>query len=516
MNPVSFERVGDGSDRAALLAQARLLTEAGVRIHSVDEERGLLVRSDEADRARAVLAGPSPARAPDRPDPLPIAPLGRPVDADVSVPGSKSHTNRALLCAALAPGTSRLSRVLFADDTEAMMGALVGLGVRLSADRAAGTVELGGGPTSELAARTTDRPLTVDVRQSGTTGRFLLPLLATTDGRFVLDGHPQLRARPIGPQLDALRALGADIVGDRLPLTVAGRPLGGGQVAVAADVSSQFLSGLLLAAPRFTGPTTVLVDGPMVSRPYVELTVATMAHFGVEVLVESESEAESGAGADVPVDGGVPGRVTYRVPAGHYRAADLELEPDASGASYFFAAAAITGGRVRVDGLGVDTIQGDLGFVRLLDRMGAEVEIGPTWTEVRGTGRLIGIEADMADISDTVQTMAVVAALAAGPTRLTGIGFIRNKETDRIGDTVTELRRLGIEAEETADGLVVRPGTPRPGVVRTSDDHRMAMSFALLGLVHPGIEIENPGCVAKTFPDYFDRLDGLRSGGSAS
>lgn len=478
------------------MAQARLLTEAGVRIQSVDEDRGLLVRSEEAQRARAVLSGATPSSSGSATDdPLTIEPFGRAVDADVDIPGSKSHTNRALLCAALAPEPSRLSRVLFADDTEAMMAALARLGVEISADAGAGTVTIGGGPNPDLATETIDDALVVDVRQSGTTGRFLLPLLAAIEGRFVLDGDPQLRARPFGPQLVALRSMEAMITGDQLPLAIDGRRLTGGEVRVAADVSSQFLSGLLLAAPCFAGPTNVMVDGPMVSRPYVDLTISTMAQFGVEVEVESSRHRSA---------------TTYRVPVGGYRAATVDLEPDASGASYFFAAAAISGGRVRVDGLGADTIQGDLDFVHLLGRMGAEVEIGPTWTEVRGTGRLDGIDADMADVSDTAQTMAVVAAFASGPSTLSGIGFIRHKETDRIAATVTELRRLGIEADETPDAMVIRPGIPRPGVVHTYDDHRMAMSFALFGLVHPGIEIENPGCVAKTFPDFFERLNGLR------
>jgi 3-phosphoshikimate 1-carboxyvinyltransferase len=500
VSPVSFERVGDADDRDALLAQARLLAEAGVRIQAVDEERGLLVRSDLAARARAVLAGAgvgdSDAGAGSTgpgPGPRPIVPLEHPVDADIELPGSKSHTNRALLCAGLAPGRSRLARVLFADDTEAMMGALTALGVTLATDPD-GAVEVDGGLAPDLVTTTAGAPLVVDVNQSGTTSRFLLPVLAASPGHYVLDGHAQLRARPFGPQLAALRRLGARVDGERLPLTVTGRRLAGGPVEVAADVSSQFLSGLLLAAPLFDGPSTVTVDGPMVSRPYVELTTAVMADFGVEV----------GAGTDGA------GRATFTVASGGYRAARVELEPDASSASYFFAAAAITGGRVRVDGLGAATVQGDLRFVELLERMGAEVEIGPTWTEVRGTGRLVGIEADMADLSDTAQTMAVVASFADGPTTLSGIGFIRHKETDRLADTVAELRRRGIEATEGDDGMVIRPGPARPGPVRTHDDHRMAMSFALLGLVHPGIEIEDPGCVAKTFPDFFDRLEGLR------
>ena len=499
MNPVSFERVGEAGDRSALMIQARILTEAGVRIHSMDEERGLLVRSDQAARARSALDRGRGERQRASSDSWRVMePFGRPVDATVEIPGSKSHTNRALLCAALAPGRSRLTRVLFADDTEAMMGAVAALGASVDADPTQGVVEVTGRPSGGAAPTADGVPVPVDVRQSGTTGRFLLPVLAATPGRFVLDGHGQLRARPFGPQLQALRALGAVIDGEQLPLGIDGRLLSGGSVTVDAEVSSQFLSGLLLAAPLFAQALSVGIDGSMVSRPYVELTTSTMARFGVEVEVESGTDRE-------------PHGVRYRVPSGGYRRADVDLEPDASGASYFFALAAITGGRVRVEGLGADTVQGDLEFVELLGAMGADVDIGPDATEVRGTGHLSGITADLADLSDTAQTLAVVATFADGPTTLSGIGFIRHKETDRLAATVAELRRRGIEAVETDDGMIVHPGVPTPGRVETYDDHRMAMSFALLGLVHPGIEIDNPGCVAKTFPDFFDRVDALRS-----
>ncbi len=512
MSPVSFERVGNPGDRQALVAQARLLADAGLKIQSIDDD-GILVRSDLARRARAVLAdsprGAGPASEQDRPPRL-IEPVSGPVDARVDVPGSKSHTNRALLCAALAAGRSTLRRVLVADDTAAMIDGLTALGVAITVenpngaglDRVGPTLAKVDGGLSRPSAGSdqpvgsdqsvgSDDPTMVSVRQSGTTSRFLLPVLAGLDGHFVLDGHPQLQARPFGPQIDALAALGARIEGRRLPLVIHGRSLDGGAVEVAADVSSQFLSGLLLAAPLYGQPTEITVEGPVVSRPYVDLTLATMAAFGVDVAAETDP-------------------VRFTVPNVGYRPAELMLEPDASAASYFFAAAAITGGRVVVDGLGRDTLQGDLGFVELLAQMGAQVDIGPDQTEVRGTGTLRGIEVDAGDLSDTAQTLAVVAAFANTPTTISGIGFIRYKETDRIGATVTELRRRGIEADEFDDGMVIHPGSPRPGLVQTYDDHRMAMSFALLGLVHPGIQIENPACVAKTFPDYFERLDRLR------
>jgi 3-phosphoshikimate 1-carboxyvinyltransferase len=197
------------------------------------------------------------------------------------------------------------------------------------------------------------------------------------------------------------------------------------------------------------------------------------------------------------------------VPAGSYEAGEYAIEPDASAASYFFAAAAITGGRVAIEGLGSDSLQGDLAFVDLLEKMGAEVERGGSRTLVTGTGHLHGIDVDMSDCSDTAPTLAAVAVFADSPTVVRGIGFIRAKESDRVGAVVAELRRAGIDATEDEDGFTIRPGTPKPSRLSTYDDHRLAMSLALLGIVQPGIEIENPGCVAKTFPDYFERLEAL-------
>jgi 3-phosphoshikimate 1-carboxyvinyltransferase len=244
------------------------------------------------------------------------------------------------------------------------------------------------------------------------------------------------------------------------------------------------------AAPsdEAAGVEIVLSDS-LVSRPYVDLTLATMADFGVEV--------------------GNDGYRRFTVEPQRYDGGHVAIEPDASAASYFFAAAAITGGRVRVQGLGHGTRQGDLRFVEVLEQMGATVRTSDDWTEVIG-GPLRGVDVDLSDLSDTAQTLAAVAVFAQGPTSVTGIGFIENKETRRVSAVVRELGKLGIEATRDADGFTIHPGRPRPGRVATYDDHRMAMSFALLGLVHPGITLEDPGCVAKTFPDYFAVLDQLR------
>ncbi|MDH3292959.1 MAG: 3-phosphoshikimate 1-carboxyvinyltransferase [Acidimicrobiia bacterium] len=503
MGPVSFSRF-NFSTRFEALEAAQALTRAGIRVQSVDADTTLLVRSDDQARAAAAI---DELFAPDD-SVLAVEPLEEPFSATVDVPGSKSHTNRGLLCAALATGPSTLTRVLLADDTAAMLESLRALGVDLTIDQrgpVSATVMVrgvGGGESGRGAQGDSTQPsgrgfavdgtARINVRQSGTTGRFLLPALAAGQGRFLLDGHPQLRERPFGPQLEALRTLGAEIIGSRLPLEIHGRSLKGGRITLSGDLSSQFLSGLLLAAPLFAAPTVLSVDGELVSKPYVELTVHTMRAFGVPV--------------DADIDAG-----RFSVPVGHYRPTTLAIEPDASAAAYFFAAAAMTGSRVKVEGLGRSTVQGDIRFVELLERMGAEVTMAEDFIEVRGTGRLVGIRADMADISDTAQTLAVVAACAHTPSEITGVGFIRHKETDRIAAPVAELRRLGIDARATDDGFIVRPGRIKPGVVETYDDHRMAMSFALLGLVHPGIEIANPGCVNKTFPNFFDMLAALRS-----
>jgi 3-phosphoshikimate 1-carboxyvinyltransferase len=400
--------------------------------------------------------------------------LVAPPDATIELPGSKSITNRALVCAALARQPSTLTGALLADDTDAMIIALRRLGTRVEID----------GTTIAVTRRKWSEAATLDARLSGTTARFLLPMLALGSGTYRLDGAAPLRARPIRPSLDALRSLGARITGDELPVEVRG-PVLGGRVEIAGDESSQFLSGLLLAGAVMARGLRIELTTPLVSKPYVDLTIDVMRSFGA--TVEGLHVAFSG-----------------------YNGRRYAIEPDASAASYFFAAAAISGGRVRVEGLGRASKQGDVAFVEVLERMGAAV----TWEDdaitVRGTGTLRGVDVDMRDISDTAQTLAAVAVFADSPTRITGIGYIRRKETDRIGNTVAELRKLGIEAREEADGFVVRPGSPMPGQIETYDDHRMAMSFALLGLRAQGIEIVDPDCVGKTFPGFWSTLDDLR------
>lgn len=415
-------------------------------------------------------------------DPLAVEPLAAAPDATVRVPGSKSLTNRALVCAALAEGPSTITGALAADDTEAMTGCLRALGTKIDVDGQRLEVH-GTGRPSVTTAR-------LDCRLSGTTARFVLPAAALGAGTYEVDGAPPLRRRPMGPVVAALRSLGAVIDGEALPLVVRGSGLRGGTVAVRADASSQFVSGLLLAGPLCDEALVVQVEGDPVSRPYLHLTVSVMTAFGAAVEVTGDQR--------------------FAVRPGGYRATAYAVEPDASGAAYLWAAAALTGGRVTVDGLGAATPQGDVALLDVLEQMGAEVRRGTDATTVVGTGTLRGVDVDLRDLPDQALTVAALAVFGDRPTRVRGVDVIRGHETDRIAAVVTELRRLGIHAEETADGFIVHPGETRPAVVQTYDDHRMAMAFALIGLRRPGVEVADPGCVAKTFPSFWDVLESLR------
>ncbi len=419
---------------------------------------------------------------------LDIKPLEVPPQATVRLPGSKSVTNRALVCAALADGETTLNGALFADDTDAMVAAVRSLGAEISCDRDGAEMRIAG------TAGVVEVPAgaVIDARMSGTTGRFLAPVLAHSRRPVVLDGHPQLRNRPFGDLADALRRLGADVQfpgGDGLPMSVCG-PIRSGDVVVAAHRSSQFLSGLMLAGPLTDGGLTLRMERSAVSRPYVEMTAAVMRSFGAEVEVRP---------TEVHVAGG-----------GYSPVQSYPVEPDASAASYFWAAAAITSGTVAVEGLGSDSMQGDTRFASLLATMGASTEEVSGSIRVTG-GALHGVDVDLADVSDTAPTLAVVAALASTPTTVRGIGFVRGKESDRISAVVNELRRCGVAAHERDDGFTVGGGSVPVGArVRTYDDHRIAMAFSVLGLVVPGVRIENPDCVAKTFPGFYETLETLR------
>ncbi|MET9885319.1 3-phosphoshikimate 1-carboxyvinyltransferase [Streptomyces sp. NPDC006430] len=401
------------------------------------------------------------------------------------IPGSKSITNRALLLAAAADGVSLLRAPLVSEDTIAFREALTGFGVRVEeGDDGWKVTGTGRAPTAGG---------TVWCEDAGTAARFLPPFAATGAGEFTFDGTDQLRARPLRPLADALGRLGADArvtepVGG-LPLTVAARGLTGGELTVDASLSSQYLTGLLMAGPLMRQPLTVRGEG-LVSRPYITMTQELMRHFGAYV-----DEFEGGA---------------IQVLPGGYRAAELDVEPDASTASYVFAAAAVTGTSVTVPGLGRGSVQGDLGFVEVLRRAGARVEITDGATTVTGTGPLRGgFAIDMGDISDTFMTLAAVAPLADAPITVHGIGHARLKESDRIDAVEENLRALGLRTESGPDRLTVHPGRPAAARIACRRDHRIAMAFSVLGLCVPGITLDDPTCVGKTFPGFHAELERL-------
>jgi 3-phosphoshikimate 1-carboxyvinyltransferase len=416
-------------------------------------------------------------------DQIEVVPSG-PLRGAVRPPGSKSITNRALVCAGLADGHSRLTGALDSEDTRVMLAALGQLGIHLDARTGGTTVEVEG-CGGRLAAGGGE----LYVANSGTTVRFLAAVVSLASGTFRLDGTARMRQRPIGDLVESLRQLGVDAqaesAGGCPPVVVRAAGLPGGEATIRGDVSSQFLSGLLMAAPYARDAVTLTVEGDLVSQPYVSMTLAVMEAFGVPTACDAMRE--------------------FRLPRQHYQGRQYAIEPDASAASYFFGAAAITGGEVTVAGLSRASLQGDVAFVDVLARMGCRVTYGGDSITVTG-GKLKGVAADMNAISDTAQTLAAVALFAEGPTTITGVGHIRHKETDRIGALVTELRKTGALAEELPDGLRITPAVLRGAAIETYQDHRMAMSLALIGLRQPGIIIKDPGCTAKTYPAFWDDL----------
>jgi 3-phosphoshikimate 1-carboxyvinyltransferase len=418
---------------------------------------------------------------------LEVKPLEKPPDATVRVPGSKSVTNRALIIAALAEGRSRILNPLFSDDSFWLMNALVRLGIGVSADQEKGDLYVSG-QGGEINASNVD----LFVGNAGTVARFLPPVLALGRGPYTVDGLPRMRERPVADLVDAMRQLGAavDYAGEdeRFPLAIKGGGLRGGEARFSASKSSQFISGLLMASPYAEAPVTLYPEGRK-EWPYVDITAELMRAFGVEV-----DRANS----------------RFAVDPAFYTAQDYEVEPDASGASYFMAAAAVTGGRVRIAGLGSSSPQGDLRFAEVLRDMGCRVEIAARATEVTGPDRLQGVEVDMNAFSDTMITLSAIAPFAQGPTTINNVAHTRLQETDRLRAVQTELNRLGIKTLTTSSSIRIIPGKIRPGVVRTYGDHRMAMAFAIVGLAASGIRIGDPGCVSKTFPGYFGALESLR------
>ncbi len=409
-----------------------------------------------------------------------------PLNAEVEIPGSKSITNRALLIAALAGSESTLENALFSDDTHWCATCLQQLGLPVRAESQAARFNVTG-MGGQIPARQAD----LFVGNSGTTARFITALAALGEGQYRFNGVARMRERPMDEQLKVLQANGAavDFEGQPgcMPYTLHSRGLAGGILRLEANQTSQQLSALLMVAPYAQHDMQLEVVGELVSGAYIDITLRVMADFGVEVTR--------------------PGPTRFDIKAGQrYYAQTYTVEPDASNASYFLAAAAVTGGRVRVKHLSRHSCQGDAQFVQVLAAMGCQVEATETYIEVRGPAQLTGLELDMNDMSDLAQTLAAIAPFAATPVTIRNVEHIRFKETDRLTAVVTELRRLGARVEEFSDGLTIYPGPLTPAAIETYDDHRMAMAFAVTGLKTPGLIIKDPGCTGKTFPDFFSRF----------
>jgi 3-phosphoshikimate 1-carboxyvinyltransferase len=413
-----------------------------------------------------------------------------PVVADVHVPPSKSIVNRALICAALADGTSEIVGLAPGDDTAALIACLqqigCGIGIRTDGDdRIADVVGTGG--------EFLPGPMTLHAGLAGTTSRFVTALATLGSGEYTIDGHPPLRRRPMGPLHDSLAALGATVEPGEspghLPVTVAGPLRRADAVVMPGDVSSQYITAMMLIAPYVPGGLKLWLSSGLVSRPYLEITKAVMDAFGHSAVELRDRHVT--------------------VEPGEYFPTEFVVEPDASSASYPLAAAAMVGGAVSVHGLGSSSVQGDARFVEILASMGCLVTQGSHDTVVmrRRDTPLRGVEVDMSDISDLVPTLAVVATQAVTPTRITGVGFIRAKESDRLGDLADELRRTGALVSVEPDGVLIEPTDLLQGArLGTHHDHRLAMAFGLLGLVVDGVEIVDPAVVSKSWPSYWDAL----------
>jgi len=435
-------------------------------------------------------------------DVIEIQPVAAPFRKTVRVPGSKSITNRALPLAALAEGPSLLTGVLFADDTWQMINALQTLGYDLRMNQAQCTVEITG--------RGSDIPrgnaVPINCGNSGTTIRFLTAMLSLGHGEYILDGVARMRQRPIDQLVDQLKTLGADIHYDLNagfpPIRIKGRGLAGGLrgggCQFADAKSSQYISAVLMAAPYAESEVTVTLLGPVTSEPYVTMTLRMMEQFGVGVHLHDQC--------------GQTLSRAIQIPTARYKPRQYRIEPDASNASYFLAAAAIVpGSSITIDGLGKNSLQGDVAFAEVLHRMGAGLEYGENSVTVSAPtdGKLSAIEIDMNHIPDMVQTLAVVSLFAEGRTSVRNVWNLRVKETDRLAALENELKKLGAGVETGRDWITITPPPQHklsPASIATYDDHRMAMAFAVAGLRSPGIRIEDPKCTAKTYPDYFNDL----------
>ena len=418
-----------------------------------------------------------------------IKPILHPLNATVRVPGSKSLTNRALLIASLANGTTSLTNALFSDDSRYFAEALKTLGLDLQLDQANCEMTVAG-----LGGKIPARKAELFIGNAGTAARFLSAFLTLGNGEYILDGDARMRERPIGDLVEALTHLGAELetINGCPPVKIKASGLRGGKTKIAGDISSQFLSALLMVAPYAQQPIEIEVITELNSKPYVDMTLAVMKDFGINIERDNYSQ------------------FTIH-PTGYSPLSIYAIESDASAASYFFAAPAICGGTVRVENISRKSKQGDIAFLNVLQQMGCVIKDGNDFIEVAGSLSLCGVDIDMRDIPDTAQTLAVIAPFASSPTRIRGIASARLKETDRIHATCAELARLGVQVQEHEDGMTIYPCKKfTPATVQTYNDHRMAMAFSLIGLRMDGVTIENPSCVSKTFPDYFEVLESLR------
>jgi 3-phosphoshikimate 1-carboxyvinyltransferase len=423
------------------------------------------------------------------PPEIEIATAEHPLDATIRVPGSKSITNRALLLAAMAGGSSVVDSVLLSDDTCSMIAALSTLGIDATVDEAERIIRVQGrGGMIPVASAN------LNIGGAGTAMRFLAGFLTLGHGHFRLDGNARMRERPIGALLDALGQLGVRARAENndgcppLLIDTTSAKLQGGAVAIDASLSSQYVSALLMPAPLWPRGLDLAVEGDA-ARPFIDMTLDLMEHWGVRT---------SGDRNKIIIPGGQ-----------HYRATQFSVEPDATSASYFAAAAALAGGKVAIRGMKRASVQGDVRFLQILEQMGASVQWNSEGVEVSGSGQLRGIDVAMNTMPDVVPTLAALAPFAASPTRIRQVGFIRHHESDRIHALATELARLGAAVREFEDGLEVLPSLLHPAVVETYDDHRIAMAFAVAGLKLAGVRIKNPGCVAKTYPQFFEHLSSL-------
>ncbi len=419
-----------------------------------------------------------------------------PLHFSVVVPGSKSITNRALLIAGLCDRTMRLNNVLFSEDSRNFMDCLNRLGFNTEIDEKAKEVKVAGknGVIPNLRAN-------INVGSAGTAARFLTAFLAVSQGEYQVEASPQMAVRPMRPLIAALKSLGAqfDFLGqpDCLPFRIKGAGSPDGSVLLEANISSQFLSAMLIVGCLGNTGLEIEVLGELAAKPYIEMTIRMMNDFGVKV--ENNDFRK------------------FKVPAQRYVGHDYQIEPDVSNACYFWAMAVLTGGYALVKGVSLDSLQGDMQFLKILKEFGGLVgEIdGGIYVEGPPEGKFQGIEVNLGATPDQTMTLAALAPYALSPTVIRNIGLIRFHESNRIAAIINELKRVGVQAEEIEDGIVIHPGKPHSAEIETYNDHRMAMAFALMGLRTPGIKIKNPGCTGKTFEDYFEIFDRIVRGVSS-